>query len=314
MKPIKYKGSAMAKKLNEINESRARLVSRHAGDKLNITRSGADSKFGRDLYLRLLECSWSRLLWGIVCVYLLLNFIFSFFYYILPFSIENARADSFVDAFFFSVQTFSTIGYGKMSPHGLLANLLVTGEVLTGFIFFAMVTGLIFAKFSRPTARVMFSNVAVICNYKDKPHLMIRIANERQNRIVDANVHAVVLKKEVESSGFEMRRLYDLNLLRSRIPIMQLTWTLMHAIDESSPLYGATEKTFQNWDAEIIVSLTGIDETLSQTIHARWSYIATDLKWNAMFEDIVHRSDDEKRMHVDYRKFHDVRPSQYNEG
>ena len=167
----------------------------------------------------------------------------------------------------------ATIGYGKMTPSGAAANLLVTLEALAGFGYFAVVTGLIFSKFSRPTARVLFSDVAVICPYDGVPHLMLRLANERGNRIVDADIRLVALRKEKSQEGHEMRRFHDLALLRHRVPMMQLTWTVMHRIDEKSPLYNATPQSLRDGDVELIVSLTGLDETLSQTIHARYSYL-----------------------------------------
>ena len=287
---------------------RPRLVARGKDDRFAIHRKGNREFKLNDLYVLLLQISWKRLIGIIACVYIAVNLLFAFVYLGLHGSIENAQPGSFADRFFFSVQTLSTIGYGKMDPVGLAANLVVTAEVLTGFIFYAMVTGMVFAKFSRPTARVLFSNVAVICPYDGKPHLMMRMANQRHNRIVDANVHAVLLRKVATDDGHSMRRFYDLTLVRSRMPILQLSWTLMHAIDEDSPFHEATLETLKEWDAEILISLVGLDETFSQTIHTRWSYIIEDIQFDAVFEDVIKRREGDNGIDVDYTKFHSTKP------
>jgi inward rectifier potassium channel len=289
------------------SEIRARLVPRGDDDKIEINRSGQRNMRMGDLYIRLLSATWRQLLCGIVVLYLSINILFMLAYIYLGSGISHARPGSFIDAFFFSVQTMSTIGYGNMSPVGLATNLLVTLQVLNGFGFFALVTGLVFSKFSRPTARVMFSNVAVICPYNGVPHFMFRLANERNNRIVDANIHVAILKKETTTEGHEMRKFHDLKLLRSRNPILQLSWSVMHMIDETSPLYHATPENLREWDAEIIVSLTGLDETLSQTIHARFSYIAEDIICNSTFVDILKRKENGRGVDVDYSHFHEVK-------
>jgi len=286
---------------------RSRLVPRGAEDKPQIVRSGHRVRKLDDIYARLLDTSWRELLGIVIVVYLLINLLFALAYLATEGGIDNARPGSFADAFFFSVQTLSTIGYGKMAPNGLAANLLVTAEVITGFSFFAVVTGLMFSKFSRPTARVLFSNVAVIGPYNGQPHLMLRLANERDNRIVDARIGVTMLRKETSAEGAQMRRFHDLNLVRSRLPMLQLSWTVMHPIDETSPLYHATEESLRENDAEIIVSLTGLDETFSQIIHARHSYIDEDIICSATFVDIITRGDD-GRIDVNYRLFHDTMP------
>jgi inward rectifier potassium channel len=200
----------------------------------------------------------------------------------------------------------ATIGYGKMSPVGIAANTLVTVEALAGFCFIAVMTGIIFTKFSRPTARLLFSDVAVVCPYNGVPHLMLRLANERGNRIVDANVHLTLLRLETSHEGHKMRRFHDMRLARSHVPILQLTWTVMHPLDEKSPLYNMKPEMLKESDAEIIISLTGLDETLSQTIHARYSYLAEEILYGYTFEDIMRRLDD-RRMEINYSRFHSTK-------
>ena len=220
--------------------------------------------------------------------------------------VGGGRACSYSDMFFLSVQTMATIGYGKMVPYGFTANAIVSVEALWGFTFFAFVTGLAFAKFSRPTARVLFSEVAVISDYEGKPHLKIRLANQRTNRIVDAKINLVFLRTVVTKEGYKMRRFEDLKLARDHVPLLQLTWTLMHPIDENSPLYGVTPELLEANQDEIIVTLSGLDETMSQMIHTRHSYVSDEIICNAFFEDIL-TSHDDGIVEVNYNLFHSYR-------
>jgi inward rectifier potassium channel len=201
----------------------------------------------------------------------------------------------------------ATIGYGQMYPQTFYANLLVTIEVLLSMAALALATGLIFARFSRPTARVMFSRVAVVSPYDGVPTLMFRAANQRHNQILEAQVSVALLREEVTADGVRMRRFHDLVLARRRTPMFALTWTVMHPIDEQSPLHGATPETLLEQHAELVVGLTGIDETFAQTIHARHSYRPEEIVWNRRFADILGWTQDGRRS-VDYSRFHEVAP------
>ncbi len=294
----------MPKKKAEPKIRHSRLVPR--GDGFEIVRIGNSTRVMSDLYALLLDAPWWRLALYIILLYLLSNILFACTYLALGDAIENARVGSFQDAFFFSVQTMATIGYGKLTPIGLGGNIMVSVEALFGLSFFAMMTGMVFAKLSRPTARVLFSDVAVIGPYDETPHFMLRLANQRGNRIVDAKIQLVVLVDAVSKEGIRMRRFYDLPVARSHVPLMQYTWTIMHAIDKNSPLYKMDRKGLEAVRAEIIVSLTGLDETYAQTIHARRSYIADEILCDAVFEDIIKRNAD--RMEINYTRFHDTKP------
>lgn len=287
-----------------------RVVAR--GDGLRIIQVGRHKDGLHDLYARGLGASWGQMLAGMVVLYLVINLVFALAYLAIGDGILNARHNSFEDAFFFSVQTLATIGYGGMSPHGTIANILVTIEAMTGFAFYGIITGLVFSKFSRPTARVLFSDKAVIGIHNGQPHFMIRLANERNNSIVDARAKLTFMRNEISQEGSRMRRFYDLHLVRSEIPVLRLTWTVMHLIDENSPLHNISRKELEDMEAEIIVSLSGIDETLSQTIHARHSYIADEIVCDAQFEDMLHRREDYV-LEVRYDRFHDVRPQKKSE-
>ncbi len=265
----------------------------------------SDRRAGGDLYHFLLVASWPRLLGVLVLLYAAANALFALAYLAAGDSIENARPGSFADAFFFSVQTMATIGYGKMVPRSLVANLLVSVEALIGLLGVAMVTGLVFAKFSRPTARVLFSRVAVVGRRDGVPALMLRMANERGNNIVEAQVHVVLARNETTAEGEAVRRFYDLELSRRQSALFALTWTVIHPIAEGSPLHRSTPDTLAAADVELIVSLIGFDESFSQTVHARHAYSSRDVVWGARFADVLSWGPDGRR-HVEYGRFHEV--------
>ena len=260
-----------------------------------------------DFYHWLLVIPWTQFILLISLFYLAVNLIFANAYLSTGDGIANAEPSSFRDAFFFSVQTMSTIGYGAMYPQTFYAQILVTIEVLVGLILVAMGTGLIFVRFAQPTARIIFSDVAVICPFNGIPTLMFRIANQRDNRILEARIQVSILKNQISSEGIELRRLYNLPLLRSESPSFRLSWLVMHSIDETSPLYGETAASLLDIDTEIIVILTGLDETFSQTIHARYVYNTQDIRWGMRFVDILNKTDTGKYT-IDYKHFHDVTP------
>ncbi|HJQ85825.1 MAG TPA: ion channel [Candidatus Binatia bacterium] len=261
--------------------------------------------WARDLYWSLLTSSWPRLLVLLVVTFLAVNGLFALAYLAFPGSIENARPGMFSDAFFFSVQTMATIGYGRLAPATTLADVIVTIEVLTGLVGLALITGIAFAKFSRPTARVLFSRNAVIAPYDAVPSLMFRMANARGNNIVEAQAHVVLARDEVTAEGERVRRFYDLDLARRQSVLFALSWTAIHPIVATSPLHGMTAVDLASVDAEIVVSLLGFDEQFSQTVNARHRYVAADVVWNARFADILFR---DGRRKIDYERFHDLIP------
>jgi inward rectifier potassium channel len=237
--------------------------------------------------------------------YLSVNFLFALVYLTAKDGIANARPHSFSDAFFFSIQTLSTVGYGSMYPTTLYAQILVTIEILLGLVLLAILTGLMFARFSRPTAKVIFSKVAVICPYNGVPTLMFRAANQRNSKILEAQIQVNFLRNEISAEGHKLRRFYELNLMRSRTPIFGLSWLVMHPIDHQSPFYGKTQESLQEVEAELWLTLTGLDETFSQTIHARYVYEVGDILWNHRFVDIFSQNS-RGEWFIDLESFHDV--------
>jgi inward rectifier potassium channel len=281
------------------------IMNRDGG--FNVVRKGVPKFYWGDLYHLLLTISWLKFFVFVCSSYVAMNALFACAYLAIGDGIEHARQGNFLDAFFFSVQTMATIGYGAMYPKTLSANVIVVIEVLLGLLGVAIATGLMFARFSIGRARVLFSRVAVIIPYNDMPTLMFRVANERENWILEAQIHLTLVRTEISTEGYEMRRFYDLPLVRNHSPLFALTWTVMHIIDKNSPLYGVSAAEIATDNIELLIIFTGLDETLSQTIHARHSFISGEILWNMRFVDILSRTPDGRRC-IDYSHFHHVIP------
>ncbi|HVM79493.1 MAG TPA: ion channel [Stellaceae bacterium] len=270
-----------------------------------VLRLGGTPPTARDLYHALLTMRWHWFFVALAAAYFMFNSAFALLYLAAPGDIANAQEGSFADAFFFSVQTMATIGFGVMAPKTLYANIIVTIEALMGLAGFALATGVIFQRFSRPTARVLFSRVAVVTRFEGVPTLMFRCANERRNIMLEAEVHVYLAREEASAEGMQFRRTHDLKLARSRNPLFSLSWTVMHPIDAKSPLHGADAAALAAQESAIVVTLTGTDESLSQTILARHVYDAADILWGRRFADVLSRTDGGLRV-IDYRRFHDT--------
>lgn len=270
-----------------------------------IVKVGLKTGTFDDIYHFMMMASWKRLFALIGAMYLGTNAVFAGLYVLAGDSIQGAEPGSFSDAFFFSVQTLSTVGYGVMAPKGFLGSTLVTLEAFIGLLGMAMASGLMFSKFARPTARVIFSSRVVITTRDGKRCLALRMANGRANEIVEATLRISVLKPEVTAEGERLRRFHDLTLMRNQTPLFTMTWLVLHVIDEQSPLYGETEASLHAMSVRFIVTLTGIDSTFAQTVHARTTYFADDVVWGGRFVDVTSQLPD-GRLQVDYAKFDDV--------
>ena len=257
-----------------------------------------------DFYHWVLTLSWPAFFGWVTVAYFMTNAVFALAYMLVPGCVANVNG--FVDSFFFSVETFATIGYGVMAPQTRYAHSLVTIQALAGILATASITGLTFARLARPTAKILFSEKAVISNRDGIPHLSFRMANWRRNQIAEAQLHIMVLITETTSEGETLRRPTTIKLIRDRNPMFLLTWTAMHAIVADSPFHGpdAMDK-LRAMKADIFVTLTGLDETLAQTIHTRYRYDLDDIVHNARFADILRVSDDGVRV-IDFDKFHDI--------
>lgn len=260
-----------------------------------------------DLYHVILTLSWPRFFALVVAFFLLVNLAFAAAYSAVEGSVANARPGSFADLFFFSIETLATVGYGAMSPGSLYGHVVSSVEILAGMMSLAIVTGLIFSRFSKPTARIMFSDQALIREFEGGPVLMLRVANERHNRIVEAHATLGLTREEKTREGESYFRIYDLPLVRGHTPVFALTWTLLHRIDASSPLHGWSRERLAEARARISVSITGYDETMVATVHSLHDYPAGQIRFDARFADVVLTGPNGERM-IDLRRFHDLEP------
>lgn len=290
------------------SSSRAAAQTRHVRSQMLRLRSrGVAMAFHEDLYPFILRLTWPRFFGLFALVFVAINLLFAALYVAVPGSVTGA--DGFLDHFFFSVETFATIGYGEMTPNGRWAHAIMSVEALVNMGSTAVMTGLAFARFARPTARILFSDRMVIGPWDGVPHLMFRMANQRQNQLTEATVSVMVLLHEKTREGQTLRRPHDLTLVRNKNPLFALTWLAMHRIDEKSPFHGpdALEK-LKAINAEVYVSLTGLDETLMQTVTARFRYPIDDIVPDAHFADVLTVEEDGTRV-IDYAKFHDIVPN-----
>ena len=263
--------------------------------------------FWRDPYHLLLTVPWLLLIGILAILYIAINSFFAVLYLLVPNSIGGIDSPSFFDAFFFSVQTYASIGYGVLHPQTFYANIITTVEAFVSLFAIALVTGLIFARFTKSTARVLFSKVATVNKHNGVQTLMFRTANERRNQILEANLRVVLMRDEISEEGEFMRRFHELKLERNYSPSFTLSWTAIHKIDPDSPLYGCTAESLPQVNAQLIVSLSGIDETIANAIHSRHTYAATDILFDRRFVDILSRTT-EGHSYIDYTKFHDTKP------
>lgn len=277
------------------------------GHEERLTILGRPSGRWRDLYHQAMRLSWPHFMAAGTVLFLSLNIIFALLYSVQPRGISDLAPGSFLQAFFFSVQTLATIGYGRWAPVSVYANTVVAIEAFVGISTIAVFTALAFARFARPTAKIVFSQSMVVTRFDGVDTLMLRLANERGNQILEARVSVSVLLDEWTREGIYFRRLHDLKLARDHTPVFGMTFQVMHRIDETSPLFGFTsERMAAEW-VEIVVLVSGLDETSMQTVHARASYDGTEIKFGHRFADLFGHLPDGKRA-MDYRVFHTTEP------
>jgi inward rectifier potassium channel len=289
-------------------QSRERFLNRDGS--YNVSRGGLPFFRSLNLYHFLLTMSWGVFFLLVVGFYFVVNILFAGGYFLCgPNALQGSHAvtpgDRLLEDFFFSVQTLATIGYGGLSPTGLAANILVTFQALVGGLGFALATGLLFARFSRPSAKIIFSEKAIIAPYRDMTAFEFRIVNANSNELVDVNA-TVSLSRVEEHGGKRVRRFYGLSLERDQVRFFPLHWVIVHPIDKNSPLHGVSHEELEASDAEFLVLLTATDDTSSQTVHARSSYKYDELVWGAKFSDIF--TSDSTAIGIDVRKLHDIDP------
>jgi len=280
---------------NKVISLNQRLVNKDGS--FNTVRKGLPYHQTFSIYQYLSSISWMKFCAIVFAAYIIINIFFAFLYFIggeenfvgIKSSNEFER---FLNDFFFSTQTFTTVGYGRVNPVGIYSNVISSIESLTGLLSLALATGLLYSRFSRPVAKILYSDNALVAPYKDITALQFRIANKRRDhQMVD--VEAEIMFSKVENG---QRKFFELKLEYNKIHFFSLTWTVNHPIDENSPLYGLTEEDYRNLNVEFLILLKGFDDTFAQIVHSRSSYKYDEIIWNAKFLNIYSTTDDGKSM------------------
>ncbi|MBS0469691.1 MAG: ATP-sensitive inward rectifier potassium channel 10 [Proteobacteria bacterium] len=280
------------------------LVQARRGQRVAIVRGQDQSRY-TDIYHAVLNAPWWVFFLGLAVFFALINAVFALLYIADPQALAHARHGNFWDAYLFSVETIGSVNYTVFVPQTTFANVIVSIEAFFGILTIALFTGIIFARFSRPFARIVFSRVAVITPFDGVPTLMFRAANQRGNQILDAEIRLSMACQKTTREGITMRRFEDLKPSRERTSLFALSWTIMHRIDRHSPLYGMTFEQMLDQQVEIIAMLSGTDETLADRVYARHSYRPDCIQWNRHFVDVISVSPRGLRV-VDLTRFHDT--------
>lgn len=265
---------------------------------------GLRTQFWQDIYYYAMTSSWPVFFAAIGVLFISLNLLFATFFMLGDKAIGNLFPNNFLGAFFFSVETLATVGYGDMHPQTVYGHLVATAEIFIGMSGLALITGVMFARFSRPRSSIVFAAYPVSHVADGRRILMIRMANARMNMISEASAKLRLIRTENSSSLGQFRKIYDMRLEREQHPMFVLGWSLIHVIDESSPLFGETSASLKNRDAALILSIEGVDETTNQTQRARHYYPCELIRWNHRYVDIF-SPDEEHIQHINYSKFHD---------
>src|SRR5580692_2331779 len=266
----------------------------------------------RDTYHLVLTLSWPGFAGLIFGIYLLINVVFASLYRLEPHAIAEMAPGSFFDAFFFSVETLATVGYGHMYPETFYGHLITMLEIMVGMFGLAVITGLIFVRFSRPTARMHFSKVAVIAPFDGVPNLMIRIANLRHQAMVEPEFRMILIRDSITAEGEEVRRFRSLKLEFDHLIAFPAVLTIRHPIDEKSPLFGMTSEDFRRQSVHILASVVGVDTVIVAPVQSLWDYSFEQIEWNRRFVEIYDQNK-EGDWTVDYGRIdetHDVSPMQ----
>ena len=289
-------------------ESHLRLINKDGS--FNVNRKGLNFFNSLSIYHSLLTIEWWKFIGLASLGYLLLNIIFAFIYLIFePGALEGTEAATlsakFLRAFFFSIQTSSTIGYGHVFPESTSANFIVALESFVGLLGFAIITGLLFARFSRPNAKILFSKNAIVAPYHDINAFEFRIANARKNQIIELQAQLTFSRME-KAGNHLIRKYHRLNLERDKVPFFPLTWTIVHPIDDDSALKNITQNELIKSDAEFLILLTGTDDTFNQTVHSRFSYRADEIIFGAKFSNLFEYGKDGHHITVDVGRLSEI--------
>lgn len=298
---------------SKLTDRRKRLLK--ADGQFNIKRKGQSFEAWLNIYNRFIMMPWSTFFLIVLVVYLVLNFIFAITYYLI--GVEHligvnmtSTHSQFWDSFFFSAQSLTTVGYGRISPDGFAASWVSSIESLTGLMMFAIVTGLLYGRFSRPNPRILFSKNALIAPYLNINAFMFRMVNERSNQLINMDV-SVVFSKIEERNGVSNRRYYGLTLERAKVNFFPTNWTLVHPLTEDSPLYNESPESLIASDAEFMIAIQGVDDTFADAVHVRHSYTADEMVWGAKFTTML-EGDGNDAYILDLKKVGDYEPADLN--
>jgi inward rectifier potassium channel len=295
----------MLEKLKErISKSRVIVF----GDREIITE-GLDLSFWADISHRCMTASWPSFIAGVVVVFIVFNAAFGLLYWLGDEPVSNVARNDYLDYLYFSIETLSTAGYGDMHPQTHYGHFIAAIELFTGIFSMSLMTGLIFARFSRPNARLLFADNPVISEHEARQTLMIRLANERHDIIANATARLWVFKDIVSKEGLPFRRFYELALTRNESPALALSWTLFHTLDEQSPIYGFDADGLAAANVSLVVVVSGYDVVAAQTVHARKTYDHPDIRFGHRYAEILGNTED-GRLRVDYGRFHATIPDQ----
>ena len=270
-----------------------------------VIAEGLHLNFWADISHRSMTASWPAFIGGAALVFVAFNAVFALFYWIGNEPISNVPGGAYIDYLYFSIETLSTAGYGDMHPQTHYGHFIATVELFTGIFSMSLMTGLIFARFSRPNARLLFADYPVISSHEGKRTLMVRFANERHNIIGNATARLWMLKNVVTMEGRPLRRFYELPLIRNEHPALALSWTLYHVVDEESPLYGLNADDLEASKVSLLVVVSGYDVVAAQIVHARKSYDHSDIRFGQRYADIIGTSED-GRIRINYDRFHET--------
>ena len=270
-----------------------------------VVAEGLHLSFWADISHRSMTASWPVFIGAAALVFIVFNAVFALFYWFGDQPIANVPHGAYIDYLYFSIETLSTAGYGDMHPQTNYGHVIAAVELFTGIFSMSLMTGLIFTRFSRPKARLLFADNPVISMHEGLPTLMVRFVNERHNLIGNATAKLWFYRQEVSLEGAPLRRFYELALLRNEHPALALSWTLFHTIDAQSPLYGLDAPGLEALDAALTVVVSGYDVVAAQTVHARKSYDHSDIRFGHRYADIIGTSED-GRLRIDYSRFHET--------
>lgn len=297
-----------------LNDTNTRLIN-HDGS-FNIRRSGQRFYDWLNLYNRLITMGWRQFMGWVLVFYVVVNGLFALVYLLagadqLQSSVENQPYGPFWKAFFFSSQTMTTVGYGHIAPVSFTVSIIAAMESMIGLLSFALVTGLLYGRFSRPVAHIRFSIQSVFAPYLDVNGWMFRVVNTRANQLIDVEVEVSLTRLETSADGVRQRRYYRLNLERNKVTFFPTNWTLVHPITTTSPLHGCTPEALAESDAEFLILLRAMDDTFSQVVHSRYSYRYNEVLWGQKFSP-MYDGTQQGNTTLDFDKLDDTQPAALN--